>query len=60
MEISGFNPPIMCTEAGCDQEASVVLDRQNLETGAVTRDLYLCEQHAEGLDEPGSTITTRR
>lgn len=59
MNISGFSPPIMCIATDCDKEASVALDRQNLETGAVTRDLYLCDEHAKQLEGPGTGITTR-
>jgi hypothetical protein len=60
MSIAGFNPPIMCIATGCDKEAVVALDRENLESGAVTHDLYLCDEHAQEVDGPGTGITTVR
>jgi hypothetical protein len=45
---------------GCDEAASVALDRQNLETSVVTRDLYLCAEHVKEIDGPGTSITTTR
>lgn len=60
MTISGLTPPIMCIATDCDKEASVALERQHLESGAVTIDLYLCEEHARAVEGPGTSITTTR
>lgn len=56
VDISGYVPPYKCMAKGFQSEATHELERQDLESGAITRDLRLCDEHADQFQAPGSSV----
>jgi hypothetical protein len=56
--ISDYEPPYRYMAQGWAIEATQELERRNLVSCTVTRDLRLCEEHANQIRDPGSGIVT--